>query len=177
MKEYKSVTNEIHAPKELIEKTKAAVKEEEKRVMERRKNIVVFQKGMTAAAAVLIAAIIIVPVVRMRTGMLPEDRTEIGDEWQEETVGKLMLGEEKEKPEKLGSNRTVIERGAWNEKPQGVAAELTYEINGVTVFMYKEQEGRVAAEFVCNGTTYSAVNENGSEEQLLEDIEEYLNDF
>lgn len=171
MKEYNRVTNEIHAPEALIEKTKAAVRKEEQRVKDQPKKTLVFSKRLAAIAAVLVAAVIMVPVIR--TGMNTSVGDGTGNSYQGETENPLRLGQETDTPEILSKDHTVITPGKWTEKPEDAAAGEVKERNGVRISLFAA-EGKIAAEFTVDGKLYSAVNEDGDEEQLLKDIEEYL---
>lgn len=172
MKEYNRVTNEIHAPKDLIERTKAAVKKEELRIEEEKKKTVVFRKGLVAAAAVLAVAVITVPAVRLGIG------TQTGEEseWQDEIGGNVMLGQEKDEPGKLERDKTVIEAVTAPVIHTG-EPEKSVEIEGVSVEVYLEENSDATADFTVGEIFYHAINKKGNIEKLLEDVEAYLREL
>ena len=191
MKEYNRVTNEIHAPKNLIERTKKAVREEEQRMEEQQKKTVVFRRGLTAAAAILVVGVLTVPALYIGMGTQTSEESE----WQEETGNKVMLGQEKDAaPEKLERDRTGDEEAgnvasgitASETKESEIKAleqagdysELTQEeaveVNGIMVNVYTDSDGVIIAEFAVDEVYYQAVQETGDMDKLLADIAEYL---
>lgn len=179
MKEYNRATNEIHAPRELIEKTKKAVIHEEKRIEEERmqkqnKKIITFSRGLTVAAAAVAVVMISVPV--MRYGFAGNNGTggvETESEWQDGNDMQLMLGQEQENLEKIEKENFMIEQGSWTEIHPGAIPEESVEIEGISVFLYDAEEG-IAAEFAVGDITYYGINEEGDREQLLSHIKEFL---
>lgn len=189
MKEYKSATNDIHAPKDLIERTKASVREEEKRVEKSRRKLITVSKGLTVAAAVIVAAIIAVPAVR--TGILRNENTELGAGWQGRNDTQIMFGTGtvEEEPGKIGKERSIIKQGSiHDEYPEAIFIEQC-EVKGITVSVYdieaenedgvkfKENEPVIihaAAEFNAAGETYYAVSKDADTNRLLGDVEEFI---
>lgn len=168
MKEYNRATDEIHAPKDLIEKTKAAVQKEELCLKEKKKKTVALQRGGVVLAAALAIMILAVPALRVGMSMGEEN------EWQEESNEKVMLGQDKDMPGKLDKDRTdikVIEKVSENEKK---VPDQMVELAGITVKVYADESGAVTAEFEVDGTCYYAVQKTGDMEKLLKDIENYI---
>lgn len=172
MKEYNRVTNEIHAPKDLIERTKAAVKTEEQRLEKEEKKVVTFRKGIVAAAAILVVAVISIPVVRMGIGQ----PTGQASEWQENIGTKVMMGQEKEGMKKLERDQTMIEVVA-NLPIHSEEPEETVELEDVVVKVYLEAGETAIAEFTVGEISYQAIQEQGDIEKLLTDVEAYLKEL
>lgn len=189
MKEYKSATNDIHAPKDLIERTKASVREEEKRVEKSHRKLITVSKGLTVAAAVIVVVIAAVPAVR--TGILRNENAQLDADWQGQNDKQIMFGAgtAKEEPGKIGKERSIIKRGSiYDEFPEAVFREKC-EVEGITVSVYdieaelengvksKENEPAVmhtAAEFNAAGDTYYAVSKDADTNRLLGDVEEFI---
>lgn len=189
MKEYKSATNDIHAPKDLIERTKASVREEEKRVEKSRRKLITVSKGLTVAAAVIVVVIAAVPAVRM--GILRNENTELGADWQGQNDTQIMFGTgtAEEEPGKIGKERSIIKRGSiHDEYPEAVLKEKC-ELEGIAVWLYdieaetedgeKSKENvpvviHAAAEFNAAGKTYYAVSADADTKRLLGDVEEFI---
>lgn len=179
MKEYNRQTENIHAPKELVEKTKAAVREEEKKLFEHVDRITAFVRGSAAAVAILAVIVISVPVIIHKTGGIAGNRTESNSEALGENQGKLLLSQDRQEPEILNRNRTVIKKGSLCVTQKMPTQEESLKVKGIPVIIYeaadKEMNGRsLWAEFILEGESYTAVNEDNELEQLLEDIEDFM---
>lgn len=189
MKEYKSATNDIHAPKDLIERTKTSVREEEKRVEKSRRKVIAVSKAMMVAAAVIVVVIAAVPAVR--TGILRNENTRLDADWQGQNDKQIMFGTgtAEEEPGKIGKERSIIKRGSIHDEYQEAVFREKCEVEGITVSVYdimaelengvksKENEPAVihsAAEFNVAGDTYYAVSEDADTNRLLGDVEEFI---
>lgn len=190
MKEYKRVINEIHAPEDLIERTKASVREEEKRVERSRRKLTAVRRNVAVIAAVVVTVLIAVPAVRF--GILKNINTDRAGNtqpeanWQEQKDTQITFGKEntEPKPEKIGKEQLIIMQGNLVDEYQEVTFKENWEIEGIKVSVYDikaEQTGKnnkvsigIAAEFHMAGVSYYVVDEKGDKDFLFDEIERYI---
>lgn len=176
-REYQQEISEIHAPADLIARTKAAAKKEEeklqkveagenkKEVTKKRSKIMYFPTTAVAAVALLLIVPAVVNINQPETiKQSEESEWQIAPERVPNRVGEIGFGT---KPD-------VTE---VSEKPVEADTAETKEINGVVLFLYQEEATDYwQAYYETDGKKYLVTGEETDKDAFLQDLEDLLNE-
>ncbi len=163
---YRREQEEIHAPADLIEKTKAAMKKEEEKLKKENKNKKVILGGIVTAAAAILITFVAVPYGA--GGVVQKENT-------------VHFGKESDKIAKIPNGEEVDDFDLQIEKIaeipdsfiKGNAKEV--EVLKIPISIYKDEEqGFLTAYFKIKDSLYVATGGKIDEEDFIQGIKDFI---
>lgn len=165
---YRHEQEEIHAPAELIEKTKAAMKNEEEKLKKENKNKKMILGGITTAAAAILISFVAIPYGAGGT-FQKENTVHFGKG--PDKIEKIPIGEESDdldlQIEKIAAIPESFLKGNGKE----------VEVHKIPISIYRdEQQGGLTAYFKIKDSLYIATSGKIDEEDFIQGIKDFIID-
>lgn len=166
--QYRKEISQIHAPKQLLEKTKQAMKEEEKRLEQQRnaKRLFSFGRVLSAAAAAVLLLSVAAVFIYSRGDKTPAQQEiplQLSGK-QEPEIGKIEKG-----------NDTGLTVGEVSEMPEECKDIKGMMIGTETVFVIADEEtGTFRAYYEKEKICYEVLSDITDEEEFIKALEEKI---